>query len=302
MGFEKSLDNYVKNIEALLGECVYVSQNSYNTLEKAMAYSLFSKGKRIRPLLVVGCSKMFNGNLKAALYLGCAVECVHAASLIHDDMPCMDDSCLRRGVKTCHVKFGEATALLAGTALYYKAINFLVLAFYEMQNAEILSETCKDICAFAGVDGMMGGQQLDIESKKTAVDEDSLRELDELKTASLIKLSCKFGGYAGFADQQELALLEELGSYLGWAFQICDDILDLEGDEKVLGKPIKKDKEQQKTNNAVFYGLDNSKMMKDELQDKAYQTIDKILNYGDNSKNDASFLKSLIAIMLNRVK
>lgn len=222
----------------------------------AMRYSLLDAGKRIRAALTLEFARLSHASGDAADALACAIEMVHAYSLIHDDLPCMDDDDFRRGKPSCHKAFGEANALLAGDGL-------LTLAFETVADAP-MSDTQK-VCAVAtlakaaGVMGMIGGQVIDLESEGKHIDMETLNELYTLKTGALLRESARLGCIAGNADEAMLKAADDYAQACGLAFQITDDILDVTGDMEKLGKPIGSDDGNHKTTYVTLLGLEGAR-------------------------------------------
>ena len=245
--------NYTDIINSALEE--YLPKGD-DVVSQAMRYSVRNGGKRVRPSLVLEFCKVCGGEQEKALAFACAVEMIHTYSLIHDDLPCMDDDDFRRGKPSCHVAFGEANALLAGDGL-------LTLAFRTAAKADLPAElTVKGISELAkaaGVCGMVGGQVMDLENEGKQVGLDRLKETDALKTGELIRVSCVLGCIAANADKNKIDCAEKYAAGIGLAFQIVDDILDVTGDEKSLGKPIGSDKENEKSTYVSALGLDGSR-------------------------------------------
>ncbi len=245
------LTSYLPQIEAVL--CASVS--SSDVVSEAMRYSLQGGGKRIRPCLVMEFCRVCGGDTTAALPFAAAVEMIHTYSLIHDDLPCMDDDDLRRGKPACHVQYGEANALLAGDGL-------LTLAFETLAAAPLpgnrVVEACAALAAAAGHRGMIGGQTMDLENENRAVSLETLRKTDALKTVELIRAACLLGCIAAGASQQQRKAAAEYAYGLGMAFQIVDDILDVTGDTATLGKPAGSDAAQNKSTYVTLCGLDGA--------------------------------------------
>ncbi|MEJ8836138.1 polyprenyl synthetase family protein [Ramlibacter sp. AN1133] len=233
-------------------------------LGEAMRYAVLDGGKRLRPLLVLGACEAVGGNEDAALRAGCAVELIHAYSLVHDDMPCMDNDILRRGKPTVHVQFGEATALLAGDAL--QALAFELLA---PEGAGIPDRTqarlCRLLAQAAGQAGMAGGQAIDLAAVGKSLTEDELRHMHRLKTGALLQASVMMGAACGEPDAKALAGLRTYGAALGLAFQVVDDILDVTADSATLGKTAGKDAAQDKPTYVSLLGLDRARGYAAEL-------------------------------------
>ena len=240
-------------------------------LVEAMRYAVLDGGKRLRPLLVLAAREAVRGDLPdnpgdadSALRAACAVELIHAYSLVHDDMPCMDNDVLRRGKPTVHVKFGEASALLAGDALQALAFELLT-----PENSTIAGQRqallCRLLARAAGSGGMAGGQAIDLASVGLALTEHQLREMHRLKTGALLEASVMMGAACGPASDQALSALQTYGAAMGLAFQVVDDILDVTADSATLGKTAGKDAEQAKPTYVSLMGLERSAAFAQEL-------------------------------------
>ena len=241
-------------------------------LAEAMRYAVLDGGKRLRPLLVLAACEAVGGNRDAALRAACAVELIHAYSLVHDDMPCMDDDVLRRGKPTVHVKFGEAQALLAGDAL--QALAFELLAPEEAGiPATVQAALCRLLARAAGHAGMAGGQAIDLASVGRTLDEAQLREMHRRKTGSLLQASVLMGAACGTLDPVAQAALAEYGAALGLAFQVVDDMLDVTADSATLGKTAGKDAAQQKPTYVSVLGLERSGALARELLAQSLQAL-----------------------------
>ena len=242
-------------------------------LIEAIRYSLLAGGKRIRPVLVLAFCEAAGGNAESALPVACAVEMLHTYSLIHDDLPCMDNDELRRGKPTNHVVFGEFTATLAGDALQAEAFGIILRS--ELP-AKVRADCAEALVNAAGVDGICGGQQLDMESNGKNLSEDELAEVHTRKTGSLLAAACLMGAIVGGATekQKEAALI--YGSALGVAFQIRDDMLDELSTTEELGKPIGSDKREKKTTFMTLYG-----------REQCEQRIEKLTQYAKNTVSEA---------------
>lgn len=235
-------------------------------MRDAMSYSLENGGKRIRPALTVEFCRICGGEPESALPFACAVEMVHTYSLIHDDLPCMDNDDMRRGKPSSHIRFGEADALLAGDAL-------LTLAFEVVAGANLPADRIVRACAClakaAGCSGMIAGQVMDLANEKTLASSEQIRETDLRKTGELIKAAAALGCIAAGAGSDKLSAADEFCKNLGLAFQIVDDILDVTSDEKTLGKPIGSDSKSEKSTYVSLLGLEGSKAMAEQLTQKA---------------------------------
>jgi geranylgeranyl diphosphate synthase type II len=233
------------------------------SIHRAMRYSVFAGGKRIRPGLCLEAATLFDADRGAALEIGCALEFIHTYSLIHDDLPALDNDDLRRGKPTCHKQFGESIAILAGDGL-------LTFAFETLANAPIDAVrrllVIQEISHAAGtVNGMVGGQVADVEAEGKTIEAATLEYIHRAKTAALIRASVTAGALAGRASEDDAARIRRFGEKIGWAFQVVDDILDVEESSAALGKTAGKDQQQQKATYPALYGLEKSHEMADTL-------------------------------------
>lgn len=242
-------------------------------LGEAMRYAVLDGGKRLRPLLVLAASEAVDGNTHAALRASCAVELIHAYSLVHDDMPCMDNDVLRRGKPTVHVKFGQARALLAGDALQAMAFELLV-PDDERIPAAVQARLCRLLALAAGHEGMAGGQAIDLASVGVALTEEQLRHMHRLKTGALLQGSVMMGAACGRASTQAESALSRYGAALGLAFQVVDDILDVTADSATLGKTAGKDAQQDKPTYVSVMGLERSRAHARDLLAQALEALD----------------------------
>jgi len=230
MKIAEYLKNKSKIVDAALDLYLPREADYPKSIHKAMRYSVFSGGKRVRPILVLASSEACGGNIKEALPVACAIEMLHTYSLIHDDLPAMDDDDYRRGKLTCHKKFGEAVGILAGDALLTFAMELLSRG----KNPKINSEVIRTITEAIGTYGMIGGQVVDIEERQDT-DLPTLTYINAHKTGALIAASCKAGAIAAGASDKKAGALEKYGAYIGFTFQVIDDILDKEGFALALG-------------------------------------------------------------------
>lgn len=226
------------------------------TLREAAAYSLFAGGKRLRPGLVLGAAEIVCGSDEAAVPAACAIEMIHTYSLIHDDLPAMDDDDLRRGKPTNHVVYGEALAILAGDALLTMAFDVLGRA----GNCAAVVE----LAQAAGAAGMVGGQVIDLESEDKRLTADELQRIHAMKTGALIRGAVRLGAILGGASPAQLDALTAYGEHIGLAFQIADDILDVTGDQALIGKPVGSDESNGKSTYPALLGLDESRRLAGE--------------------------------------
>ena len=248
---------HLARVEAALSR--WVGVRAPVLLGDAMRYAVLDGGKRLRPLLVLAASEAVGGHADAALRAACSVELIHAYSLVHDDLPCMDNDVLRRGKATVHVKFGEADALLAGDALQALAFELLTPDDDNVPPA-VQASLCRLLARAAGSEGMAGGQAIDLASVGRVLDEARLREMHRMKTGALLQGSVEMGAAcAARVDGPALAGLREYGAALGLAFQVVDDILDVTADSATLGKTAGKDAAQEKPTYVSLLGLDGAR-------------------------------------------
>ncbi len=235
-------------------------------LIEAMEYSLFAGGKRLRPALVLGSAEIFEGDIPKVMPSACAIEMIHTYSLIHDDLPALDNDDFRRGKPTLHKVYGEAVALLAGDGLLTLAFELLA----STGNADVVAEVARS----AGVNGMVGGQYLDIRAEGQKITIETLQEIHRKKTGALICASLRCGALLSNASSEGLYAITEYGKHLGLAFQIVDDILNVTGDEKTLGKPVGSDKEHNKSTYPAILGLAQAQELALEQTHKAIRALD----------------------------
>ncbi len=249
------------------------------TIHQAMRYSVMAGGKRIRPALCLETARLFDPDPRGAMEVACALEFIHTYSLIHDDLPALDNDDLRRGQPTCHKKFGEAMAILAGDGLLTFAFETLAKAPIEdSRRVRAIAE----IAAAAGtVSGMVGGQVADVEAEGKPVNAAMLEYIHQSKTAALIRASCAAGALAAGAADDDVARIRRFGGKIGWAFQIVDDILDVEESSAALGKTAGKDQQQHKATYPALYGLEESGRKAAQLVTEA---IDELAPYADRAE------------------
>lgn len=278
-------------IEQRLNELIPDNEDKFSAARRAMRYSLLSGGKRIRPVLLLEFYKLCGGEGDSALNFAAAIEMIHTYSLIHDDLPCMDNDDMRRGKPSCHKAFGEDTALLAGDALL--TLAFSVAAKTEKIPADRVLRAISVLADNAGIDGMVGGQVMDLEFEKTGAAPDELKEMYLKKTSCLLKAAAVCGCVLAGADEEYIKYACEYADSLGLAFQIIDDILDCTADEKTLGKPIGSDEKNGKTTFVTLHGTDGARKKAAELSENAENLLD---NFG----GDSTALKELTKYLLNR--
>lgn len=270
----EQLAHYQKELESFF-QSYFTGEKASEALEDAMAYSLLQGGKRLRPVLTLAFCALFGGKVESALPFALAVEMIHSYSLIHDDLPAMDNDDLRRGKPSCHIQFGEATAILAGDSL-------LTSAFYALTTAElppsVILEAVAHLSVSAGEKGMAGGQALELSFQDRCPELEELLHIQQLKTGSLLASACYLGAIAGGAEGDDLNKVLSFATYLGSAFQIRDDILDAVGNQEQLGKPIGSDEKEGRT---TFYTLLGEDVAQDRvrfLTQKGIQALDGFRN------------------------
>ena len=287
-------NNVLSKIEKALFGYLPAGQLKEQKLIDAMRYSLEAGGKRVRPTLVMEFCDLCGGNTEAALPFACAVEMIHTYSLIHDDLPCMDDDDLRRGKPSNHKVFGEDTALLAGDALQTLAFEILTSdAACEAAGERACRKAANTLAKYAGCVGMVGGQVIDLMSENTKAPIETVRELVYKKTACLIKASCELGCIAAGADDEKTAAASLYGESIGIAFQIQDDILDCTSTDEELGKPVGSDEENNKSTFVSLLGIEECKKQVDSLTDQALGAL-------DNFEGDTAFLRDYALALAKR--
>jgi geranylgeranyl diphosphate synthase type II len=264
------LKSYLKNRSALVDEALERWMPGEDvlpcSLHQSMRYSVFAGGKRLRPILMIAACESIGGHAGQVLHAACAMEMIHTYSLVHDDLPAMDDDDFRRGRPTNHKVFGEATAILAGDALLTEA--FRLLADAEATKAmppDRVIKVIELVARYAGSQGMVGGQVVDMESEGKDIDFPTLEYIHTHKTGGLILASAQVGALLGGADDSQLAAIKKFGGAAGLAFQIADDILDIVGDQKSLGKDVGSDQARGKATYPAQLGLDEARQRADEL-------------------------------------
>lgn len=251
----------------------WVGQGAPAGLGEAMRYAVLDGGKRLRPLLVLAAAQAVQGHAPAALRAACAVELIHAYSLVHDDMPCMDNDVLRRGKPTVHIAFGQAQALLAGDALQAQAFELLTPAGDEVP-ATMQAHCCRILAHAAGAQGMAGGQAIDLASVGQPLNEEQLRQMHRLKTGALLQASVLLGAACGTTSASALAALSTYGEVLGLAFQVVDDVLDVVADAATLGKTPGKDAANDKPTYVALLGLPAAQALAQDLLVQACAALD----------------------------
>ncbi|OGP91599.1 MAG: hypothetical protein A2031_07265 [Deltaproteobacteria bacterium RBG_19FT_COMBO_43_11] len=260
-------------VEEALQRYLSPQSNIPADIYKAVHYSVFAGGKRIRPILCLAAVDAVGGNLAPAMPVACALELIHTYSLIHDDLPAMDNDDFRRGKPTSHKVFGEAMAILAGDALLTEAFVLLSRAEKERLPVQRRLSVIQEIAQAAGISGMVGGQALDVLSGKSMPDEDSIGEINRRKTGALIVVAVKAGAVLFNAPKDKVQALSQYGTNIGMAFQIADDILNVEGDRKLMGKETGSDAVRGKLTYPSLLGLDVAKEKLEKYVDAAIESI-----------------------------
>ncbi|MCI8622104.1 MAG: polyprenyl synthetase family protein [Provencibacterium sp.] len=291
--FESRWEEYRAAVERQLDKSLSISNEPYAVVIEAMRYSTLGAGKRLRATLCLEFCRLSCGSFERALPFAAALEMVHAYSLIHDDLPCMDDDDLRRGKPSCHIRFGEANALLAGDALLTHAFAAALEGSAGVGYERAVQAALK-IARCAGADGMIGGQVMDLAAEEHPELEDKLlHQLHQLKTGALIRASCEVGALVGGASEKDIRLSGDFAAGLGLAFQIVDDILDVTVDEKTLGKPSGSDQASGKTTYVTRFGIERARSMAQDSIRRAKAVIAQF-------PADVCFLTALCDMVLER--
>lgn len=294
--FDELLACKANEIDAIIAQ-YYPEETGYQkTVLEAMNYSIKAGGKRLRPMLMLEAYKLLNGCGKVIEPFMAAIEMIHTYSLVHDDLPAMDNDEYRRGMKTTHLVYGEGMAVLAGDGLLNYAYETALKSYVIDRNANIIL-ALKVLSDKAGIYGMVGGQAVDVEAEKKGLilDENKLMYIHEKKTSALIQASLMVGAILAGADKSQVEKMELIGKYLGLAFQIQDDILDVTGTLKELGKPIGSDEKNNKVTYVTLKGMEQAKKEVEELSMKAVSLLNDFVG-------DKTFLQDLFVYMISRRK
>lgn len=292
MEIKQHLNRYIELVNRELERYMSIHPSKNKTLIDAMNYSLMAGGKRLRPILAIASYEIFNNQLEEILPYACAIEMIHTYSLIHDDLPAMDNDDYRRGKPTNHKVFGEGIAVLAGDGLLNYAFEIMLQDAVKRRNMKPYVEGMQVIANSAGINGMIGGQVVDLESENRIIDGDTLEYIHLNKTAALITAPLKIGAIIGQASEKDVANMEFIGRNLGLAFQIRDDVLDIIGENDKLGKNIGSDENKQKSTYPSIYGLEYSV---NKVKELTLSSNEKLMEY-DNS----TFLYELSNYLINR--
>jgi len=290
--FKTQLASVAAQVETALDGFLPVPEGEHAVVVEAMRYAALNGGKRLRPFLVIETARMLGGDLDNAMTVGCSLECLHVYSLIHDDLPCMDDDDLRRGRPTVHKAYDEAMAVLAGDGLLTHAFALLGTDAAH-KDAAIRGQLVCELAQKGGVPGMIGGQVIDMTVSESDRDEDLITRLQAMKTGALIDYAVRAGGLLSGASDEDLESLSSYARDMGLAFQIQDDILDVEGDADLMGKAVGKDEDLGKATFVSLLGLQEAKDMAKELGETAKMHL---ASFGDT----ADTLKETVDFVLQR--
>ena len=285
------MNEYIRVINDAVVELLPEAKEGQADVVRAMRYSLANGGKRLRPILTLEFCKMCGGDVNKALPLACAVEYIHTYSLIHDDLPCMDDDDMRRGNPSCHKMYGEATALLAGDALLTHAFELIANSDLD---GEFAAKAVSLLAQNAGVGGMIGGQVIDLKYEQGNPTLSEIITVHKLKTGALISAACIMGCIAAGATDEEIAAASRYAYNLGIAFQIKDDLLDIYGDESKLGKPVGSDKDNNKT---TYVTIKGDKAAQKDVENLTAAAISELSKFKNNE-----FLTALSRYLISREK
>lgn len=293
MEFKQSLKEKSNYIERMLIEYMPKEEGYQSTIMEAMNYSLKAGGKRLRPILTLEACKIVGGDEKDAIPFAMAVEMIHTYSLIHDDLPALDNDDLRRGKLTNHKVFGESMAILAGDALLNYAFEIMLSNSINKENPQKYLRAINEVAKSTGIYGMIGGQVVDIQSENKVISKDKLDFIHLNKTAAIIIGCMRAGAIIGNACEEDLEKITKYSKNIGLSFQIVDDILDIVGDENKLGKKVGSDIENHKSTYPSLLGLEKSKEIANELIKESKHNI-------KDFKSDSSFLEGLANYIIDR--
>lgn len=272
MNLENVLKDKIEKINTALTKYMAYEKNPQSIIYDAMKYSLFAGGKRLRPVIMLLVSDMLSGDEDEVMPFACAMEMIHTYSLIHDDLPSMDNDDLRRGKLTNHKVYGEAMAILAGDSLLNKA--FEITSQHNYKNPDKALSAIAVLASSSGTEGMIGGQTVDIQSEGKKISTDELIYLHTLKTGAIIRSSGVIGAIMAGASKEQIKAIDEFCKNLGIAFQVQDDLLDVTGNEKELGKPIGSDTDSEKTTFVSLFGIEGTKKAVCDYTNKAISSLD----------------------------
>ena len=298
VNFQDELKKRTEEIEAVLKSCLPKEEGFAKTMAQAMNYSVLAGGKRLRPMLILETSRMFGGEDKLAYPFMAAMEMIHTHSLVHDDLPALDNDDYRRGRLTTHKVYGEAMGVLSGVALLNYAYEVMLTAFDLAEDEKARARVIKALKVMShktGLYGMLGGQSVDVENDGKPMSREMINYIYENKTSALIEGSMMAGAILGGASAEEVAVVEKAASGIGLAFQIQDDILDVTSTAEELGKPIHSDEKNHKTTYVTLMGIEKASQQVAELSEEAVKLLE-----GLNKKNE--FLFTLVKELVGRRK
>ena len=291
---EEFFDAVRRSVDSTLERSVPGANVEPRRLHEAVRWSLFAGGKRIRPAILFAVGQTFNAAFDDLSATAAAVEMIHTYSLIHDDLPAMDDDDLRRGKATCHKQFGEATAILAGDVL--QTLAFKTISDDERLSPDLRIKLISMIAVAAGSpSGMVAGQQLDLEAEGQALAIDAIEQIHRGKTGAMISTSARAGAIIGGASDDDLAAIENYASKLGLLFQITDDLLDVTQASEMLGKTAGKDAAAEKATYPSYFGIESTRTMANQIHDEACEALSTI-------KHDTTLLQQLADLILTRTR
>lgn len=293
--FKIELKNRIEEVNSVMEKFAPLQTGLQKNVMEAMNYSFLANGKRLRPLIMQETYKMFGGKTDEIEPFMAAIEMIHTYSLIHDDLPCMDNDDYRRGRKTNHIVYGEPMALLAGDSLLNYAFETVTEAALKNDNHEKCLKAINVLGKKAGIYGMIGGQTIDIETEGKSIDIVTVKEIHRLKTAALIEASMMIGAIMAQADDEQIKTVEKIAYNVGIAFQIQDDILDVTSTTEELGKPVLSDEKNDKTTYISIVGIEQSKKDVESYSKQAMDDLAKI-------NGDCKFLENLFETLINRKK
>ncbi|MBQ5560078.1 MAG: polyprenyl synthetase family protein [Lachnospiraceae bacterium] len=296
MEFQAELKQKVGYIQEVIRKYLPIEEGMQKTVIEAMNYSVMGGGKRIRPLLMLETYRLFNGkNQDDVEPFMAAMEFIHTYSLVHDDLPAMDDDEYRRGRKTTHVMFGEAMGILAGDALLNYSYEVVSSAVMKSSNTVLAARAMTILSQKSGIYGMLGGQVVDVENEGQPLSKEKIEFIHELKTGALIEASMMIGAILAGCSKEQVLVVRRIGQQIGLAFQIQDDILDVVGDEQKIGKPVKSDEKNNKTTYVSLVGVEKAKREVERLSNNAIETLQRF-----QVRN--IFLEELVKHLISRDK
>ena len=295
MTFEEELKATAEGVEEVIRSYLPKEEGFQRTVLEAMNYSVTAGGKRLRPLIMLETYRLFDGHTKVIEPFMAAIEFIHTSSLIHDDLPCMDNDEYRRGRKTTWKVYGEDMGVLAGDALLMYAFETAASAFSLHENPQKLGKAIRILAEKTGINGMIGGQTLDVELTGHPINSEQMDFIYRLKTGALLEASMMIGAVLSEASKEDIETCGQIAAKIGYAFQIRDDILDITSSDEVLGKPVHSDEKNEKTTYAALYGVEEAEKKVTELTDEALSLMKSLT--GENR-----FLENLFLSLMRRDK